>query len=224
MRIWILGFMSGYGFRICPHPQPFSSIFWHRTKNMVEKGGAIPIFLPPYKYQPLRSEKAKVKVRHPSLPISKSWWRGIEGEDLDSGIYERLWFSDLSSSPTLLLHFLARNQKHGREGGRDPNFPSAYIYQPIRSWRRNEQGLACPKLLSHGPYRSLNSRTALPKSDPSGPDGLANRASARNSATPSRNSLGRTRLDQEHSSCSLRRASDSPTHIRALRPTGRIRR
>jgi len=68
----------------------------------------------------------------PSLPISQSWWRGTRGfsaiasakadEDPDFRIFEQFWFPELSSSLALLHYFLARSQKHGREGGRFSGF------------------------------------------------------------------------------------------------------
>jgi len=50
---------------ICPHPQPFSYIFWHRAKNMIEKGAASPVFSQTHKqYKPpsLKSNLACVPL------------------------------------------------------------------------------------------------------------------------------------------------------------------
>jgi len=111
VRIRILGFLASYGFRSCPHPCPFSAMFLAKAKNIAEKGTYSQF---PFDLLAIPTTELEVKFvkRHPSLPTSKSWWRGARGfsaiasakadEDPDSGIFRQLWFPELSSSLALL--------------------------------------------------------------------------------------------------------------------------
>jgi len=80
----------------------------------------------------------------PYLPISKSWWRGARAfsaiasakadEDPDSGIFEQLWFSELSSSLSLLHYFLAKAKNIVEKGTHLQFFSQTYRqYQPPSS-------------------------------------------------------------------------------------------
>jgi len=130
MRIWIPGFSSSYGFRNCPHPWPFSTIFWLKAKNIAEKGTRFQL-LPIFTSNTNHQARSPIWLVFPSLPISKSWWRGARGfsaialakadEDPDSGIFEPVMVSGIVLIPVpcmFLLNPILMNWSHGK--GREP--------------------------------------------------------------------------------------------------------
>gem|GEM_PF-6460287 len=108
--------------------------FLAKAKNIAEKGTYLQF---PFDLLAIPTTELEVKFvkRHPSLPTSKSWWRGKEGEDPDSGIFRQLWFPELSSSLALLHQTSPRLRLASRFGDPEhrrliPALPELNPYLP----------------------------------------------------------------------------------------------